>query len=249
MLKEERQSMILEIINVRNKIRSTELSEHLNVSEDTIRRDLRELADGGFIKKVHGGALANPKTPEALLGLSGGPSEEIRHLAIKAFSLIKPGQVIILDGGATTEHLVTLLEEDMPLTIFTNSIVAANRLAELPTIDTFLLGGKMAGRSRITCGMDVIKMLRDIRADLCFLDISSIHEEIGLTANNRDVSMTKKAMLESANQAIGLCPSEQIGRIQPFRIVGVEALDLLVTEITEGTKAIHSLKQKGVRFL
>jgi len=241
--------MILEIINVRNKIRSTELSEHLNVSEDTIRRDLRELADGGFIKKVHGGALANPKTPEALLGLSGGPSEEIKLIATKAFSLLKSGQVVILDGGAITEHLVTLLQEDLALTIFTNSIVAANRLAELPTIETFLLGGKMAGRSRITCGMDVINMLKDIRADLCFLDVSSIHEEIGLTASNREVSMTKKAMLESASQNIGLCTSDQIGRIQPFRIVGVEALDLLVAEKTEGSKSIHSLKQKGVRFL
>lgn len=249
MLKEERQSMILEIVNVRNKIRSTELSEHLKVSEDTIRRDLRELAEGGFIKKVHGGALANPKTPEAIHRRGLAPLEEMQIIAQKVLPLIEEDQVIILDGGGIIEHLVTLLDPDMNLTIFTNSILVADRLAELPAVDTFMLGGRISGKSRIVSGIDVTQMLAGINADLCLLEVSSIHADFGLTSNNRSVSLTKKAMVESASTSIGLCLSEVIGRIQPFRIVPLEKLEKYATEVPVQSVLLHSLLQKGATFI
>lgn len=249
MLKEERQNMILEIISNRNKIRSSELSAHLKVSEDTIRRDLRELAEGGFIKKVHGGALANPKTPESIHRRGSAPLAEMQVIAGKVLSSITENQVVIMDGGVIIEHLVSLLDPDISLTVFTNSILVADRLVDYPSVETFILGGKITGRIRVSSGIDVINMLQEINADLCLFEISSIHADIGLTGNNRDITLTQKAMITAANHSIGLCLSERIGRIQPFRITTVDCLSYLATEVPLASNMLHSLIQKGVKFI
>jgi len=249
MLKEERQSTILEIINVRNKIRSTELSAHLNVSEDTIRRDLRELADGGFIKKVHGGALANPKTPEAIHRQGREPSPEMKIIAEKVRPLIQDDQVVIMDGGLINEYLVSLFDDHLTLTIFTNAIGVADRLAEWPGIDTYLLGGKLAGRERISCGPDTIAMLKDIRADLSLLHISSLHHDLGLTNKQREVALTRRAIIASARQTVGLCLSEHLAHIQPFRIADADDLHVLATELDPGAKALRHFHTKGISLL
>ena len=249
MLKEERQSIILEIINVRNKIRSTELSAHLNVSEDTIRRDLRELADGGFIKKVHGGALANPKTPEAIHRQGREPSPEMKIIAEKVRPLLQNDQVIIMDGGLINEHLATLLDDNLNLTVFTNAIGVADRLAEWPGINTYLLGGKLAGRERVSCGPDTMAMLQDIRADLTLLHLSSLHHELGLTSKQREIALTRRTMINSARQTVGLCLSEHLTRIQPFRIAETEALHVLSTELDPDAKELRHFRKKGISLL
>ena len=249
MLKEERQNIILEIINVRNKVRSTELSTYLNVSEDTIRRDLRELAEGGFIKKVHGGALANPKTPEMIHYQGHEPSPEMKSIALKVRPLLQENQVIIMEGGLINEHLATLLDDRLNLTVFTNAVGVADLLAEWPGIDTYLLGGKLAGRERITCGPDTMAMLQDIRADLAFLHLRSLHHELGLMSKQREVALTRRTMINSARQTVGLCLSEHLSRIQPFRIAEAKALHVLATDLDPDGKELHHFRAKGISVL
>ncbi len=241
--------MILEIINLRNKIKSTELSEHLGVSEDTVRRDLRELSEGGFIKKVHGGALANPKTPEAIHQQSGAPSSETTLIAQKATTLISEDMVILMDGGPATLALINQLPSAFSLTIFTNSISIANRLAANPDIDTYLLGGKVTGRDRVTAGVEVIRSIEELHAELCFINASSLHATIGLTSSNKEVAMVKQSMIAASGRPVICCPSEHLGQIQPFRVIKAEKISTLITDLPPGDKALAPIARQGVHIL
>ncbi|MEQ8706236.1 MAG: DeoR/GlpR family DNA-binding transcription regulator [Phaeodactylibacter sp.] len=249
MLKEERQSMILEIINLRNKIKSTELSEHLSVSEDTVRRDLRELAEGGFIKKVHGGALANPKTPEAVYRQNGTPSPEATLIAQKATTLLREGMVLLIDGGPVTLALIDQLPAELTLSIFTNSIAAADRMATLPNVHTYLLGGKVTGRNRLTSGIEVIRAIEELHADLCLINASSLHETIGLTSSNRDLAIVKKAMIASAARAAICCPSEHLGQIQPFKVAKTTGFSTLITDLMPEDAPLAGLISQELHIL
>ena len=249
MLKEERQSMILEIINLRNKIKSTELSEHLGVSEDTVRRDLRELAEDGFIKKVHGGALANPKTPEAVHRKNGTPSPEATLIAQKATTLLREGMVMLIDGGPVTLSLIDQIPPELSMTIFTNSITAADRLATSPNIETYLLGGLVTGRNRMTAGIEVIRALADLHAELCLINASSLHETIGLTSSNRAIAMVKKAMIHSSAKTAVCCPSEHLGQIQPFKVAKSNGFSTLITDLDPEEEALQGLAQQDLIIL
>src|ERR1700712_1099357 len=117
MLKEERHSYILHQINLHNKILSSALSEQIQVSEDTIRRDLMELAQEGKIVKVHGGALSKSFNP-----VPGNPGnvyalEEKRIIAAKALSFIKDGMFILTTGGTTITELARILPKDLQATL------------------------------------------------------------------------------------------------------------------------------------
>lgn len=241
--------MILEIINLRNKIKSTELSEHLRVSEDTVRRDLRELAEGGFIKKVHGGALANPKTPEAIHRQNGTPSPEATLIAQKATTLLYEGMVLLIDGGPVTLALIDQLPTELTMTVFTNSITAAERLATRPSIDTYLLGGKVTGRDRLTAGIEVIQAIEELHAELCLINASSLHETIGLTSSNRAVAMVKKTMIESSARTVVCCPSEYLGQIQPFRVAKTSGFSTLITELVPEDPLLSAIAGQDLQIL
>lgn len=241
--------MILEIIKLRNKIRSVELSAHLNVSEDTIRRDLRELAEDGFIKKVHGGALANPKAPGSVHQAPGAISEEAKLIGQKAAGLVVEGQVILIDGGPASAHLVEQLPKDISLTVFTNGLATAEELAKLPNVDSFLLGGQLAGRARVTMGIDLLRTLSELHADLCFISASSLHAELGLTASKRDFALAQKAMAQASARTLVLCLSACIGQVQPFKALPIEALSQVITELEPTAAPLASLRGKGANLL
>ena len=134
MLKAERQSIILDELRSQNKVISSKLCKVLDVSEDTIRRDLIELEDNGQLKKVHGGAITLSYIPSfkkrEVLEI------KLKHeIAKKALSLIEENMVIIIDGGTSNLQLVNLLPKNIKLTIFTNSIPVAEKLCEYSNLD------------------------------------------------------------------------------------------------------------------
>ena len=149
MLKEERQFIILEELRIHNKVLTSELSQSLSVSEDTIRRDLRDLADGGKIRKVHGGAVVNAFPPYDFRDREVYALDRKAILAQKALTLFKPGQVVLMDGGTTNIELAKRIPADLKLTIFTNSLPVAVILTDHPSVETILIGGRIlkAGKS------------------------------------------------------------------------------------------------------
>jgi DeoR/GlpR family transcriptional regulator of sugar metabolism len=229
MLTAERRQFILEILHRDRKVLSSELSHELKVSEDTIRRDLRELAEAGLLQRVHGGALlASPATASYADRQQQAPKEK-EAIAKAAAKLVHPGQVVILDGGTTTLQVAKHLPLDLAVTVVTNSPPIALALAEHPQIETIMLGGKLDRQALVNVGITAIDTLRSIRADICMLGVCSLHPEIGISVANLDEAHVKRAMIASAAETIGLATEAKLDTASNYVVGKIEALAYLVT--------------------
>lgn len=143
---------------------SGELSQRFNVSEDSIRRDLRELAGEGKLQRVHGGALPVSAAIAPIETKKKRANRFKAGLARRAAALIQPGQVVIIDGGTTTEEMVRCLPADLACTVVTHSPGIAVALVERPLIEVILIGGRLFKHSVVTVGASA---LEGIAADQC----------------------------------------------------------------------------------
>ncbi len=152
MLKKARQALIMKELNLHNKVLHSDLSEKLNVSEDTIRRDIHELFSDGKLVKVRGGALS--KSFHAYSYKNDGifkHKEKIR-IANKAISLLADGMLVLISGGTTNLEFVRILPENLKLTFYTPSLPIAMQLAEHPNCETVFIGGKISRNSKFATG-------------------------------------------------------------------------------------------------
>src|SRR6187431_533291 len=156
MLKEERHQHILDELAIRNRILLTDIALKLEVSEDTIRRDLKELHDEGKLKKVHGGAVAKSFNPFRFHEEDIYDRDNKVIIADKALSLIKDGQAVLITGGTTNLELISLLPKSLACTFFTPSLHAAMQLAQFPNIETVLIGGKIATDAMVATGGEAL---------------------------------------------------------------------------------------------
>jgi DeoR/GlpR family transcriptional regulator of sugar metabolism len=198
MLKEERQQQILGWLQKDRKVILSDLSKNLNVSADTIRRDIKELSAQKLLKEVRGGAIPHAPGPHDLKERANFASRQKQLMAKKAVQLLKKGQVVLLDSGTSTLAVASILPKDMGLTIFTNSYPIVNMLEERKDVEVFFAGGRLFRESMITMGHDTINFFEGIRADICFLGICSIDLEIGITGHHYEECAVKKAMIKSS---------------------------------------------------
>jgi len=248
MLKKERQEFILREINLHNKVLTSDLCEAINVSEDTIRRDLSELAETGEIIKVHGGALS--KSFHVSFQTNGVYSHDNKKMiAQKAVSLIRDGMFILTTGGTTILELAKALPHHLRATLFTGSLPAAMEYIHHPNIEVIFIGDRISKNSKITVGGDAITKIKQINADICFLGINGIDTEHGLTDSDWDVVQVKKAMIQSSKKVVALTIAEKIDTHQKIKVADLDALDILITEADPNEKIFDAYKQKGVAIL
>ena len=249
MLKRERQAYILHQVNLHNKVLSSSLSEEINVSEDTIRRDLQELADEGKIIKVHGGALSQSFNYINYPSSKVYSSDHKRNIASKVVSQIKDGMFILTTGGTTIIELARILPPQLKATFISGSIPAVLEYLHHPNIDVILIGDRVSRNSKITVGGDAIARIRQLRADLCLLGVNAINIKNGITDNDWDIVQLKKAMIESAEKTICLTISEKINSIQPIQVCPISGIDTLVTELDAGDAIQEPYRQAGIEVL
>lgn len=248
MLKKERQEFILREINLHNKVLTSDLCEAIEVSEDTIRRDLVELADSGQIIKVHGGALS--RSFHVSFQTNGVYSHDKKKLiAQKAVSLIKDGMFVLTTGGTTLLELGKALPQHLRATFFTGSLPAALEYIQHPNIEVIFIGDRISKTSQITIGGDAISKIKQINADICFLGINAIDPEHGLTDNDWDVVQVKKAMIQSSKKVVALTISEKVNSLQKIKIAPIADLDIMITELSPSADIFDGYRQKGIEIL
>jgi DeoR/GlpR family transcriptional regulator of sugar metabolism len=230
MLKEERQAFIIKQINIHNKVLSSDLSMKLNVSEDTVRRDLNELAESGQILKVHGGALS--KSFHYPFGQSEVYAKESKkEIARKVISLLQDGMSILAGGGTTMIEVARMIPDTLRCTFFTVSPLVALELAERSNINVILLGGQLSKNSHIMIGAQVVNHLSEIKVDLCILGTNSLSVEDGLTDSDWEVVQVKKAMIRSAKKTAIMSIAEKLGSDQNMKVCDLNSIHYLVTEL------------------
>lgn len=249
MLKRERQAYILHQVNLHNKVLSTDLSQHINVSDDTIRRDLQELAEAGKLIKVHGGALS----PSFHNGLHTSKEVYSYHqkkiIAQKAASLIKDGMFVLTGGGTTIIELARALPQSLHATFISGSIPAIYEYMNHPNIDVIVIGDKISKNSKITVGLEAISRIRQIKADLCFMGINALNLENGVSDNDWDVVQIKKAMVESSQRLVCLTIAEKINSQQPIQVCDSSKIDTLITELNAEDPILQPYKDAGINVL
>lgn len=247
MLKRERQSIILREINIHNKVLSSDLSAGMSVSEDTIRRDLIELADQGKVIKVHGGALSKSFhlsfRSSTIYSLNAK-----KTIAGKAAQLIKDGMFVLTTGGSTIIELAKALPMELNATFITGSIPAAYEYMHHPNIDLIFIGDRVSKNSQLTVGGEAISKIRQLNADLCIIGTNALDVTHGLTDNDWDVVQVKKAMIESSDKVVSLAIREKLNTSQRIKVCDLAEIDYLVTELDPNDCELKSYHQPGVQI-
>jgi DeoR/GlpR family transcriptional regulator of sugar metabolism len=248
MLKIERHDLIMRQINLHNRVLTSDLVQILNVSEDTIRRDLQELSEHHRLIKVHGGALS--KSYQSSFDDVDVYAREAKiTIAKKAISLIKDGMVILTGGGTSIIELVKVLPYKLEATFFTISPFVAIELAKYEKIEVILIGGLFSKNSQVTYGGHVINQLAEINADLCFLGTSGLHPENGLTDTDWEINQLKKTMLNSCRRAAVLCISEKLNTTHRLKVAPLDKIDYLITELNADDHQLDPYQLMSLKIL
>ncbi len=230
MLTEQRKRLILERLAAEGRIVAKELSLELEVSEDTVRRDLRELAGEGKLQRVHGGALpASPALADFASRERISPSAK-DAIGEAAASLVRDGQVVFVDGGTSTARMVRRFRRDLRATVVTHSPSVALELMPFAGVEVVLLGGRLFRHSIVAVGASTAEAIARIRADLFFLGATGIHPETGVTTGDFEEAAVKRAFCDAAAETVLLASTEKLGAVSPYLIVPLNRIATLVVE-------------------
>ena len=249
MLKEERQRIILSEVELHNRVLLTDMAEILDVSVDTVRRDVKELDGEEKLRKVHGGAVSMGFVGPA----TGSPNtyalEEKRVIAEKAVSLLRDGSVIFIDGGTTCLELARMLPENLHLTCFTLSLPVALQLLAKPRTEVIMIGGKVSREAQIATGASAVQDLADIRVDYGFIGTGYVDALHGLTEFDWEVVQVKKAVIEASKKAILLSISEKLNSQHRYRTCDINAINTLITELPPDHNRLNPFRSREIHIL
>lgn len=248
MFTEERRQRILDLLNRKGKASSAELAEELSVSEDTIRRDLKDLSENGLAKKVHGGAMAVSSVPyehSARLELN---LEGKRKMAAAAAKLIKPGMLVFIDGGTSTNFIAEFLPAGLDATFVTHSAANAISLAKCRSAKVILLGGLLVPELLINEGAEVLTAIEKFHADLTIISVQGLNKEDGATVEHYQDSLVKSSFIKRSSELAVLAGKEKIGFSLHYTVCGARDLDYLITDQdAAGTKPLANLDFQIIR--
>lgn len=247
MLKKERQAYILHQVNLHNRVLSSSLCSEINVSEDTIRRDLQELAEEGKLIKVHGGALSHSFNQVSFPNEGVYSQNNKQVIANKAIELISNGMFVLTSGGTTIMELARSLPPQLKATFISGSIPVILEYMHHPNIEVILIGDKISKNSKITVGSDAIAKIKQMKPDICFLGTNALDIDQGITDNDWEVVQLKKAMIEASKKVVFLSIAEKINSVQPIKVCDLKDIDLLITELDTDDPILKPYIQAGVK--
>jgi DeoR/GlpR family transcriptional regulator of sugar metabolism len=242
----ERRREILSRLERDGKVVASELVASLGVSEDTVRRDLRELAAGGLVQRVHGGALPPPPPGGSFDQRLHVAPETKAHLAEAALPLLEGADVLLLDGGTTALELARRLPRERECTVLTNAPPVAAALAQHPRAVVVLIGGRLLKDAQVTVGAAAVDALRQVRADACVLGICSLHPELGVTATDHDEAHVKRAMVQVSAEVIALATADKLRAISPWFVAPLSDVSYLVTDAGDDITAGYAARGVSV---
>jgi len=249
MLTAERRRSIMQTLHRDGKVYASELSKALHVSEDTIRRDLRELATAGMLQRVHGGALPRSPVTASFTERQQHPSRAKAAIALAAIRLIRQDQVIIFDGGTTPLQVAQHLPGDLRATVITHSPPIAMALAEHPDIEVIVIGGRLDRHQQVAFGAATDEAFRNIRADLCFMGVGGLHPDIGISTFSLEESYVKRAIIASAAEVVALTSAEKLGTAAPYIAGPLSDLTHLVTERSVPDEVLAPYRAQGITII
>ncbi|WP_420319807.1 DeoR/GlpR family DNA-binding transcription regulator [Flagellimonas sp.] len=249
MLKEERQRTILNEVALHNKVLLTDIADMLDVSIDTVRRDVKELDTDNKLRKVHGGAVALGFTNTTVRNDNIYALEEKKKIAEKAVGFLKDGGVIFIDGGTTCVELARQIPEKTRLTCFTMSLPVALELLMKPNVKVILIGGEVSRDSQISLGAGAINQLSEINVDYSFIGTGYVDSNYGLTEFDWDIVQVKKAVIKASKKTILLSISEKLNSQHRYKTCDINAINTMITELSPDNQRLNLFRNQEIHLL
>lgn len=228
MLNQQRKQFLMQQLQIHGQVVAKQLAQTLQVSEDTIRRDLRELAKEGLLQRVHGGALPVSPALSSFQERQQMAIDDKHNLAQAAIDLLQTGQIVFLDGGTSTLQIAKQLPLELAITVITHSPTIALALTEHPLVEVILLGGKLFKHSIVTVGAMALEALQTFNLDVYFMGATGIHPNFGLTTGDLEEAGMKRAISKRAAETYVLASSEKLGKVSAYGILPLTAISGLI---------------------
>jgi DeoR/GlpR family transcriptional regulator of sugar metabolism len=244
----ERQRLLLEWIEQRQRVSVPEIIERFAVSPATARRDLEALAAEGTVRRVHGGAIAvrraPPEPPVLMRALE--QSDEKKRIAAVAASLVADGETVFLSSGTTVMEVAHLLRNRQHLTVFTNSLLVVNELAGSPGVEVIMLGGVVRASESSLVGSLAMRSLAELRSLKVIFGIRAIDLEQGLTNNSLEESLIDREILRIGSEIIIVADHTKFGRVSTVFVAPLDVIDTLVTDSASPQEIVQTLRDQGI---
>ncbi|WP_297599082.1 DeoR/GlpR family DNA-binding transcription regulator [uncultured Cetobacterium sp.] len=232
MLATDRHNIILDLLSKERSIKNTELVKILNVSLETIRRDLDTLSKEGLLQKVHGGATHNTKiveTPYSTRAFNN-ISEKI-ELAKIAVKYIGEGDTIALNSSTTNLEIVKLIKEkNISVTLLTNSLLIANEIYNCDNINLILAGGIYSKKEFAFLGQVTADFLKQFTVNKCFLSVGGISLKKGITDFYIDEVLVEKQLIDISEEIIIVSDSSKFENNSLFNVCELNKINFLITD-------------------
>ncbi len=248
---EERRERIVAVVREASRASVDELADMLDISRETVRRDLALLSEQGVLRKVHGGAVHLQTARESPLDERKATARlEKMAIARRAAALFEPGDSILIDAGTTTAYFAQALGRVGSFAVITNSVAVATELWNAPNRgDVYLLGGRYSGDGQEVLGPLAVEQIRSLNADHAVLTIGAMDASGKCMDFNADEAFIARAMIASARQLTVLADSSKLGRHALFQVCDAASIDRLVTDRPPARPLADALKAAGVEVI
>lgn len=248
MLSEERKTYLLECLKKEGRLNARQIAAELGLSDDTIRRDLRELAAVGKLRRVHGGALPKASAESGLTERSNIASSSKREVGSVAAALIEVDQVVMLDGGTTALQIVHHLAKDLRCTVVTHSPTVAVALADHELVKVVMIGGVLYKHSMVNVGAASIESMSKVFADTFFMGVTGVEAQSGLTTGDYEEAHIKKSLSDRAADTIVLASEEKLGVSSPYRVMALENASGIVVDSQTPKAFLKTIQAHGLEI-
>ena len=230
LLLRQRQSLIQDRLRLSGRVLAVDLAQEFNVSEDTIRRDLRELAAAGLCERVYGGALPVAPGGTTLVQRVGEALGRKAALASAAVPFITSGMTVFFDASSTNLAIAQALPGGLELTAVTNTPLIAAELMKNPGADIILIGGKIVRQVGAAVGAKAQRDVSVLRPDLCILGVCGVDLAAGLTAFEYEDAEFKRLVARNSAAVIAAVTNDKLSTSAPHAVIAAQECQTLIVE-------------------
>ena len=245
----ERQQQILDRLGRDGRVLATALAEAFSTSEDTIRRDLRDLAGRGLCRRVYGGALPVSPASGSAQVRAAEATDRKAALGQALAGLAAPGSLVFVDSGSTNLAAAKAFPNDLRLTVATHDpAIAAAALAK-PEVMVLLIGGRVDPRIGAALGGRTLADIEALRPDLALLGVCALDPVAGAAAFDPEDAEIKRALLRNSGRVAAAILNEKLETSAPFAVGRAESLDCVVLEADAPESVARAFADRGIAVL
>ena len=245
-MKGARQRSIQELLRAHGSMTVRQLSTHFDVSEATIRRDLKQLSGTAGLERMHGGVAFNEDDEPPVIVRRRENAAAKLALGRRAAEEVYDGATIFIAGGSTMACLAECLEDKRELTVITNAHNVASELAKAPGVSIIMTGGVLRKRDMSLIGPLAERVLHQMPLEAAFMSVHGVNADAGLTTLFAPEASTMRVVVDAAPRLVVVVEAYKVGRVQPIALGPATAADLLITDADPDSDDVARLAAAGV---